>query len=189
MRILFLLLLSCASLSAQADWQLEPSQSRVNFVTTKNLNIREVHHFNHIEATIDAQGAMTLDIHLASVKTGIGIRDQRMQSMLFAVEAFPKATLTAQVGELLKAKVGAVQQPKGMSANLSIRGNNKPVSVAPSVVKLDKDTLLVTVSTPVIINAQDYDLSAGVEALRQIAGLSTIGNSVPVTATLVFKNK
>jgi len=47
--------------------------------------------------------------------------------------------------------------------------------------------VMITSIKPVIINAEDYKLSEGVEMLRSVAKLSSISMAVPVTFSLVFK--
>ena len=39
---------------------------------------------------------------------------------------------------------------------------------------------------PIVINAADFELTAGIERLREVAGLQNIATQVPVTASLVF---
>ncbi|MFV0275687.1 MAG: hypothetical protein ACK5HY_00645, partial [Parahaliea sp.] len=48
------------------------------------------------------------------------------------------------------------------------------------------DLLRVVTTRPVVVNAGDFDLVKGIEALRQVAGLKTISTAVPVTFSLVF---
>ncbi|WP_308873603.1 hypothetical protein [Thiothrix subterranea] len=44
----------------------------------------------------------------------------------------------------------------------------------------------VTTVAPIVLNAADFDLAAGVTALREIAELPSISNAVPVTFFLNF---
>ncbi|OQX14641.1 MAG: hypothetical protein BWK73_09005 [Thiothrix lacustris] len=44
----------------------------------------------------------------------------------------------------------------------------------------------VTTVAPIVLNAADFDLAAGLTALREIAGLTSISNAVPVTFFLSF---
>src|SRR5690606_26511938 len=68
-----------AAALADAAWQLQPGQSRLNFVSVKNSTHAEVHSFTELRGSVDAQGALTLQVALASLDTGIDIRDQRMR--------------------------------------------------------------------------------------------------------------
>jgi hypothetical protein len=46
--------------------------------------------------------------------------------------------------------------------------------------------LRVFSSQPIILQAEEFNLDAGVEALRQVAGLKSISTAVPVTLNLLF---
>ena len=86
--------------NAQADqavWQLNPAQSSVHFISVKKEHIAEVHDFKTLEGKISPDGMMTVDIALASVQTNIDIRNQRMRNMLFEVDKFATASISANV--------------------------------------------------------------------------------------------
>jgi hypothetical protein len=53
-----------------------------------------------------------------------------------------------------------------------------------SVIRLNEKELIVVSAQPVIINAEQFGLTRGVEKLREIAGLTSIGHSVPVSFIL-----
>ncbi len=55
------------------------------------------------------------------------------------------------------------------------------------ITRLDLDRLMVVSEQPVVVNARDFGLVPGVEALRKIVGLSSISLAVPVTFVLVFE--
>jgi hypothetical protein len=44
----------------------------------------------------------------------------------------------------------------------------------------------VVTLAPLVLNAEDFGLAAGIEALRQLAGLKNISLAVPVSAVLIF---
>ena len=80
-----------ASLSANADWQLVNKDSRLSFVSIKAAHIAERHTFTALSGTVRENGNVELSVDLASVNTGIEIRDQRMRDLLFSVVDFPSA--------------------------------------------------------------------------------------------------
>jgi hypothetical protein len=57
------------------------------------------------------------------------------------------------------------------------------------VARLAAHKLLVSSRKPLVLQADDYDLLAGVEKLREVAGLSSISKAVPVSFVLVFHQK
>ncbi len=189
MRFLLVLLTSIVAASTHADWQLDPAASKLYFVTTKASHVAEVHQFKRLEGKVDSQGNAELTIDLSSVDTGIEVRDQRMQEMLFEVAKYPKATLSAKVDAGVLALPVGKGQNLTMDGKLSIHGQTAAVSSIADVQRLSANELSVVSAKPIIVNAKDLDLVAGVEKLREVAGLPSISYSVIVTYDLVFKNK
>ncbi len=54
------------------------------------------------------------------------------------------------------------------------------------VTKLSAGRFVVASLRPVIVNAAAFELAAGIEKLREVAGLPSIGGSVPVSFVLTF---
>ena len=93
--------LACAATAllsplAQADWQVGPG-SQVQFVSIKNNMIGEVSHFETLAGTVTDAGEIEVRVALDSVETNIGIRNERMKTMLFEVGLYPEAVITAQL--------------------------------------------------------------------------------------------
>jgi len=190
-------MLSCAgvlaamvSTPAWADWTLDQTLSQLNFISTKNGNIAEVHHFTQLQGTLSDEGVATVEIPLASVETLIPIRNERMQKMLFEVTQFPMATVTAKLdsGFIKKMNEGDLGRVN-LDATLSLHGKTQSVGIEASVVKLAGDKLLVTSRKPIIVQAGDFALFKGVEKLREVAGLASISAAVPVDFSVVFTAK
>lgn len=184
-RLLLCLSLLMAAVSAQADWTLVNESSQLNFVSTKASHIAETHTFTELSGQITDDGAAKLVIDLTSVDTGIDIRDQRMQSMLFDVVSFPDARIETRLDlsalETLTAPTTLV-----IEAELSLAGQTTPVQGQVLVVPMDRSRVSITTVAPIIVRAPSLGLESGIEALREIAGLPSIGYSVPVTFSLIF---
>lgn len=183
--VLFPLLL--LSLSVNAEWMLQNEKSSVNIVSIKKSKIGEVHSFNRLAGSIsDAVAEVKVD--LSSINTNIPIRDDRMKSMLFEVSKYSEARINANISQELisKLKVGNSLQ-KTTVISVSLHGVTKDVEVVVQIVKLTGESLLVSSISPIIINASDFNLSKGVEALRKVAHLPVISTAVPVTFNLVFQ--
>ena len=180
----FSLILS--SFSAQAAWQLVNESSQLNFISTKASHIAETHTFDLLSGSIADTGRAQLNIDLASVATGIDIRNERMRTMLFNVVAFPQAEITTDLdlGEFTSL-TGPMVKP--ISANLSVVGQSTQVQGDVLVVPVDGNTVNVTTVAPIVVNANGLELVAGIEALREVAGLPSISHSVPVTFSLTFR--
>ena len=185
-KLLYLCLLALLSFNAQAAWQLNNEQSLINFVSIKASSIAEVHHFKSLSGSISDKTA-NVSIDLLSVETNIPIRNERMKSMLFDTSKYSSTTITTSIdpASFSDLKVGEHYQEK-LNLMLDLHGITNAVPASVGVVKLDDDSLLVYSVNPVIINAADFGLNKGIEALRSIANLPVISSAVPVTFNLVF---
>ena len=69
---------------------------------------------------------------------------------------------------------------------LSIR--NHRINIAPKIVvtRFAEGSVLVNTLEPIIVNAKAAGLAGGVEKLREIAGLTSISDAVPVSFVLTF---
>ena len=183
-----------ASIAAKT-WQIDNAQSSLNFVTTKAGQagvggIAEVQAFRRFAGTLDAQGKIEFSIDLSSVETGIEIRDQRMRTMLFNVGATPKATFAATLdAATLKGLDAVVTRDVDVDGTLSLAGISKPVAAKLRVARLGKGAMLVTTRAPIVVNAIDYGLRSGVEALREVVALNFLASTAPVTFALVLNEK
>ncbi|MDF1831052.1 MAG: YceI family protein [Porticoccaceae bacterium] len=186
-KYLFCFLSLWVSLGAQADWQLKGDDSSVNFISIKKSAIAEVHLFKQLSGSINNNGEVKVSIDLASVDTNIAIRNERMKSLLFDVNKFATANILAKVdsGKLKAMKKGGFYQDD-VDIVLSLHGIEKKITTLINVVKLADGSIRVSSVHPVIITAQDFGLSEGVEALRVVANLSVISTAVPVTFNMVF---
>jgi polyisoprenoid-binding protein YceI len=172
-----------AALPAQADWSINDA-SRVGFVSIKNNVIGENNAFQRVSGGISDAGAVTVNIDLTSVETGVGIRNERLQKMLFNVASFPQATVSAQLSDaqLMALKSGgSVAESVSVSVALHGKTVSKQVELAAAQ---SGGTVRVTTTQPIVITAAEFDLEAGVAALQTIAGLNAISRSIPVTVDL-----
>ncbi|MCW8109035.1 YceI family protein [Alteromonas ponticola] len=168
-----------------AQWQIDADASSLHFVSTKNAQVIEVHRFDALSGSLDKSGKLSVKVPLDSVNTNIEIRDTRMQEKLFEVAKFPHATFTAQVPEpLMNVESGKVIQGE-VRGTLELHGKQAPATFNVSVARNDTMMTVTTVS-PTVIDANAFDLGQGVEVLKEIASLSSITLSVPVTFSVTF---
>ncbi|NKF50545.1 YceI family protein [Shewanella sp. WXL01] len=164
------------------DWQVNSANSNVSFISTKKQDIAEVHHFKNLSGSLSESGEFSLTIPLKSVATGIEIRDQRMQSMLFEVSKYPSMMLSAEVKpELYKSLAVGHSVIAQVNGTIDLHGIKADKVFDVMVAKVAKEKLLVTSFKPVVVNAKDFGLEGGVEKLREVAGLSSISLAVPVS--------
>lgn len=178
---------SSSSAVNQAAWDLNSSDSYLNFVTTKNTHNVEVHQFTALTGAIGSDGLATVTIDLNSVSTGVALRDQRVRDLLFETASFPTATISVAVPDTLLSSLaqGQIAQTE-VSANIDLHGVSFPVTTRVSVQRLSNSRILVQSMAPVLTRAGDFNLTAGVEALRAIVNLTSISAAVPVDFALVF---
>ncbi|MCY3565550.1 MAG: YceI family protein [Gammaproteobacteria bacterium] len=178
-----------AAFSAQAQWQLDNDASTLSFVTIKADHVGEVHTFDLLTGMIDDEGNAEIAIELISINTLIPIRDERMQNMLFETSLFPEANLTAQldIDQFAELEIGR-SATATISFDLSMRDQSNRYQAEVKVTRLADDGIQATTLKPVIVVANSFDLVSGVEALREVAGLPSISNAVPVSFTVVFRN-
>ena len=167
----------------QADWTVSDS-SRIGFVSIKNNRIGENNAFERVSGSISESGEVAVSVDLSSVETGIGIRNERLQKMLFEVASFPTASIDAALSD---SQIAALRAggARAESVSVNIRLHGKTVSKTANVsVSSSGGDVRVTTTQPIVITAQEFGLESGVAALQQIAGLNAISRSIPVTVDL-----
>jgi polyisoprenoid-binding protein YceI len=173
--------------AAWAQWELDSSESTVNFVSIKNNSVGETHSFTSLTGSIAAKGTVQLMIDLNSVETLIPIRNERMRELLFDTVKFPAAKITAQVDpQVLKSAAEGAIVTADVPITITLHGQEKTLTAAVIVVGKGRGRLHVFSAHPVLVNAADFGLEAGITALREVAGLQAISNVVPVTLQLHF---
>lgn len=166
-----------------AQWQLAET-SDINFTTVKKGMVVESHRFSGLTGSVSATGSAQINIPLVSVDTGIAIRDSRMQEMLFQVAQFPQAVITANVDvNTLLHSQGKAQQ---VELKLNLHGIEKTYTALLRVNKHSDSVVNISTVKSLVVNAADFGLTAGIERLRDVAGLPSITPSVAVNVNLVF---
>lgn len=186
--IIGLLLLPLSLVASAGTWTVENDSSNVSFISIKKGDIAEIHHFNSVAGTLNDKGQFDFSIALASVATNIDIRDERMDSLLFEVDKYPKLTLKAKVDPKLLANlaIGSVTVAT-VDAEVALHGKKQKMAFTVSIAKLSDSHMLVASVAPIIVNADSFGMTAGVEKLREVAGLSAISKAVPVSFMLNLK--
>jgi polyisoprenoid-binding protein YceI len=147
----------------------------------------EVSRFSRFSGGLGTDGAIRLEIDLASVDTGVGIRDDRLRTMLFNVAATPKAIFTAKLDPAVLANLAANGPADlDLAGTLNLAGQTRPVEAKLRVARPTAQTLQVSTRAPIVVDAQQYGLKPGVEALREVMSLSFLASSAPVTFNMVL---
>lgn len=179
---------ACSQPAAQGDWTLDAEASQLNFVSIKSSDIAEVHHFSGLSGSVSEDGTAELVIDLATVETGIVIRNERMREHLFQTDTYPQARLTAEIDLAALYDLAPGDQTElTLDGVLDLHGVQLPISADVLVSDLNGSRVIVSTQGPVMIHAEDFNLQAGLDTLQDLAGLPSITPAVPVTATLVFQ--
>ncbi len=169
---------------------LDPQASSLYFVSTKQINASETHEFTDISGAITADGQASLRLNLSSIESGIAVRNQRMRDFLFEVATYPDAlvTLPVDLAGLMAQDVGSTVT-QAITATLDLHGVAAAIDTEVTVTKLSATSVLVQNVAPILISAGDYNLDVGIDRLRNIANLRSIGYTVPVNFTLMYNTQ
>ncbi len=181
--------------SAGRAYQVDNALSSIQFVTTKAGQpgvggISEVQSFKRFSGGLGADGRVSFDIDLASVDTGVGIRDDRLRTMLFNVQLMPQARFEARLDPALtRALSQGAPSDIDLKGTLTLAGQSKPVDAKLRLTRLAGGALQVSTRAPIVIDANQYGMKAGVEAMREVMGLNFLASAAPVSFTLVLNEQ
>lgn len=168
-------------------WALDPAGSRLTYVSIKAGEVAEANRFDKLSGGVAADGTATLDIDLASVNTGVDIRNERMREIFFEVAGNPKAVVTAKLDPAAFAGLAVGQSiTRPMKATVALKGVESPVETEVLVTRVSADRVTVVPTAPVIISTDMFELTDELGELRALAQLPSITPAVPVTFTLAF---
>ncbi|MDT8280478.1 MAG: YceI family protein [Erythrobacter sp.] len=171
----------------EGAWTLDPADSRLSYVSIKAGEIAEANQFDSLAGSVAADGTATIDIDLASVNTGIDIRNERMREIFFDVAGNPKATVTAKLDPAAFAALAVGQSiTRPLTASVAIKGVEQEIETEVLVTRVSADRVTVVPTAPVIISTDMFELTDELGELRALAQLPSITPAVPVTFTLSF---
>jgi len=171
---------------ASADtWTLNGDASHVAFGSVKKDTVGEVHSFEGLAGTVDASGAVSVEIDLATVETLIDIRNERMQEFVF--QAMPKAMINATIDmdDVADLAVGesAIVDAEG---SVQLAGNELELDAEMFVLRISETQVMVTTNDMIMLSMEDMGLTAGIDKLMELAKLPGITRVSPVTMRFVF---
>lgn len=174
----------------EGNWTLDPAGSRLSYVSIKAGEVAEANRFEAMTGTVAADGTASLDIDLASVNTGVDIRNERMREIFFAVADNPTATVTAKLDPAAFAGLAVGQSlTRPLKASVTIKGVSSDVDTEVLVTRVVEDRVTVVPTAPVIISTDMFDLTDELGELRALAQLPSITPAVPVTFSLAFERR
>jgi polyisoprenoid-binding protein YceI len=172
----------------EGTWTLDPAASRLAYVSIKAGEVAEANRFDTLSGSVAADGTASLDIDLASVNTGVEIRDERMREVFFQVAENPKASVTAKLDPARFAGLAVGQSlTRPLKASVTIKGVTSDVETEVLVTRTADGRVTVVPTAPVIISTDMFGLTDELGELRAIAQLPSITPAVPVSFILTFK--
>lgn len=187
MRLATLLLSILISLPSFANWHIDNKHSRLSFISIKNTNVAEVHHFTRLSGELEHNAKVSLVVDLTSVETHVKKRDQRMQKFLFETNLFPQARFDANINTKSLQNVGLGESAiMEISGEINLHGVKQTVTTDVLIARINEQTFIVSSMQPIIIQAAKFKLAAGVEKLQELAHLPNISKAIPVSFVLTF---
>ena len=168
---------------ADSAYQLDLKTAVIGVTSTKNDLIKERHEIKFKSGSVSSTGEVALVVDLHTTETNIPIRNERMQQHLFA--QFPLATVSAQLPPdvFAKARAGkAISEP--VVVTLVANGVAQTYSMQMLLAQDVMGGLIVSGKTEIDVSLFGY--GAGIEMLRNLAGLLSISTLVPVDFLLPF---
>jgi polyisoprenoid-binding protein YceI len=178
---------AAAAPAAEGEWTIDTAASHLDYVSIKAGEVAETNRFEKLTGTVGSDGAARVEIDLASVNTGVEIRDERMREIFFQVAEFPSAVVTAQLdpAQFAALEVGqVVVQP--LAAKVAVKGMEADVAAEVQIARVSDGRVIATTTRPIIITTDMFGLTDELGELRALAQLPSISPAVPVTFTLAF---
>ena len=175
-----------ASDAMQSTGNWVSADNQVHFTSNKtnkqNKTITEESSFATSSAQLSADGAFAMSIDLASVKTNIDLRDERLRDWVFEVAKFPKAEISGKIdmnaiGSLKTGDSLQLKQP----LTLDIHGNKLDIDAQLTLKRSADNSISVETAEPVMLDAKKMGMSEGVAKLVEVMALASINEQIPVT--------
>ena len=170
----------------EKGWTLNGPASSLHFVSVKKGAKMEVSSFAELSGTIDETGKAQFEVHLDSVDTNVDLRNVRLRFLLFETFNFPKAIVSAQLTEDMLGTLAQTEQAVvTLPFTLDLHGITKQYETDVALRLYDKNEVLVTSLTPIVVELADFDLIEGRDKLQDTAEV-TIAPATSITFNLSF---
>lgn len=175
---------AAATVPLTGTWNIDPAHTNVNF-GIRHLGISTVRgRFDNVAGTIVADAAhpekssVNVTIKVASINTGIGMRDDHLKTAdFFDAEKYPE--ITFQSTKISKTRSGFTARGK-----LTMHGVTREISLPFAVKGPVNDGMgsnRIGTTTQITLNRRDYGINYGAKMAN---GSLDVGNDVDVTISL-----
>jgi outer membrane protein OmpA-like peptidoglycan-associated protein len=170
------------------EWLLDPGLSTVYMQTVKANSIFETHQFSVVEGSVSSGGDASIRIDLASIHSGIDIRDTRMRFQLFETFKFPYAQINAKLSKAkLRALATQTRLSYPLSFSLSLHGHAAEVQTEVWVTRVSETTVSVASIKPINLLAESFGFVANIGKLADAIEGTPIAAGASIAFDLVFK--
>ncbi len=176
-------------------WQLDGVRSSVHYVSMKKDHVAEVNTFlaesgqpAALSGSISNTGDTIFALDLNDVETGVDIRNSRLLAFLFETELLPTAYFhtTVDTATLTQMAPGDIRF-ETLTGDFSLHGVRQTVTADVLIAKQSATEVSVSTIKPIHIDSKQFDMAGGIEALRVVANLGSIGEVVPVYFQLHYQ--
>ncbi|PKF50419.1 YceI family protein [Enterovibrio nigricans] len=173
---------------ASSDYTVVSDASSISFATIKKTYVVEPANLSGLEGSVDASGKFSITAPISSVSTGIPIRNQRLNDLFFDSKKFPSLKVEGHVDMAGLDKNGTMLQ-QSIPAKVTLFGNTKDITLDMNIIKTD-DSIFAFTYKPVIISGAIFGIpEENLEKVSATVGNIDISSTVPVSVSLVFKEK
>ncbi len=110
-----------------------------------------------------------------------------VRDILFEIQEYPTAVITIEVSpSSLDDMATGTSRINNYTYNLSLHGVSAELNADLRLSKVSDSRIEIQPAQPIIIGAGVFGLTAGLEALREVAGLPSINPNVVVDFSLYF---
>lgn len=181
--------------AAAVSWQLDGARSSVHYVSMKKDHVAEINTFlaepgepAALSGSISDAGEAVFMLDLNDVETGVEIRNSRLLSLLFETGLLPTAYFQAQIDTVALAQMAPGKiRFETLTGEFSLHGVRQTVTAEVLIAKTSATDVTVSTVRPVSVDSKQFDMAGGIEALRIVANLSSIGEVVPVYFQLHYQ--
>ncbi len=169
------------------DWVLNPKLSHVYMETDKLNSVIEKRPFTTVEGSVSKNGDATVRIDLASLETGIDLRNVRMRFLLFETYKFPYAEISAKLDKgKLRELATKTSMTYPLTLKVSMHGIVSELKTDVLVTRTSDSTATVATVKPIVVTAESFGFTKNVAKLADSVGGIRIAPAASVTFDLVF---
>jgi len=171
------------------DWVLNAAQSHVFMQTEKLDHVIERHQFTSVEGHVSKDGDASIKIDLASLETGIDLRNVRMRFLFFETFKYPYAEITARLDKSKLQFLTAARAPEKsypLTLTVHLHGLVKEIKTDVWVKRLSDTTVSVATVDPIVVSVDTFGFTENLAKLADAVGGIHIVPSASITFELVF---